>query len=133
MMTALSARLNANERLKNRGQIQYLFSESNEKVGKYPLLLLYAFAPKIDSSPVRVLFSVSKKKFSKAVDRNRLKRLMREAYRHLDFSNLVLQDTSKQLLLALVYTGKVEESQEHIRNSLSQIYDVLTQRISESN
>lgn len=131
-MTAFSASLNANARLKNRGQIQYLFSESNEKVGKYPLLLLYTFAPKLDSSPVRVLFSVSKKKFARAVDRNRIKRLMRESYRHLDFSLLCKVDSNKQLLLALVYTGKLEETQECISNSLSQIYDVLTQRFSES-
>ncbi len=131
-MTAFSASLNVHARLKNRGQIQYLFSESNEKVGKYPLLLLYTFAPKIDKSPVRVLFSVSKKKFSRAVDRNRLKRLMRESYRRLDFSLLLKSESNKQLLLALVYTGKQEETQESISNSLSQIYDVLTQRISES-
>lgn len=129
-MTAFSARLNSSERLKNRGHIQFLFSESNEKVGKYPLLLLYAFAPKKDQAPVKVLFSVSKKKFNRAVDRNRLKRLMRESYRRLDFSLFSKNDSDKQLLLALVYTGRVQESQEQLNISLSQIYDVLTQRIS---
>ncbi|MGM9806297.1 MAG: ribonuclease P protein component [Candidatus Aphodosoma sp.] len=47
---------------------------------------------------VRVLFSVPKKRFRHAVDRNRYRRLMREAYRHhqsalvdeLDRNNMVL-------------------------------------------
>lgn len=128
-MTAFSASLPSIERLKNRGHIQYLFSESNEKVGKYPLLLLYAVCPKSDDCNHKVLFSVSKKKFARAVDRNRIKRLMREAYRHLNFSQLIPKESDKLLLLAIVYTGKVIEPQDQIKKSLSQIYDVLAQRL----
>jgi ribonuclease P protein component len=131
-MTALSASLLRNERLKNRGHIKYLFSDANEKVGKYPLLLLYAFAPKKGDGGVQVLFSVSKKKFPRAVDRNRLKRLMREAYRHQLFTNLQTQSVDEQLLLAFVYTGKSFENQEIVNLALANIYDVLTQRITES-
>lgn len=129
-MTAISARLMKNERLKNLRQIQFLFSESNMKVGKHPLLLLYNLSPETSSGNVKVLFSVSKKKFSKAVDRNKIKRLMRESYRTLEFKNL---NTNKQLLIALVYTGKAIVSQEEVNKSLKSIYDVLTQRIAESN
>ncbi|MFT5511625.1 MAG: ribonuclease P protein component [Bacteroidia bacterium] len=129
-MTAITARLSKKERLKNLGQIQYLFSESNKKVGKHPLLLLYTISPDYPSGVVKVLFSVSKKKFSRAVDRNRVKRLMRESYRNLPFKRL---STDKQMLLALVYTSKTIVTQEEVNKSLKSIYDVLAQRISESN
>ncbi len=128
-MTALSARLPEKVRLKNLGFIQYLFSEANEKVGKYPLLLFYGFNASAEERGVKVMFSVSKKKYPRAVDRNRIKRLMREAYRVKGFENLVA-DKTEQLLLAFVYTGKTITPLMDIKKSIDSIYDVLTERVS---
>ncbi len=128
-MAAFSARLPKKVRLKNLGLIQYLFSGANEKVGKYPLLLFYGFNANTEERGVKVMFSVSKKKYPRAVDRNRIKRLMREAYRVRGFENLVASKT-EQLLLAFVYTGKTICSLVEIEKSIDSIYDVLTQRVS---
>jgi ribonuclease P protein component len=50
---------------------------------------------------------VSSKNFKKAVDRNRIKRLMRESYRvQKIFLHDVLKEKNKQLALFLIYTGK---------------------------
>jgi ribonuclease P protein component len=50
---------------------------------------------------------VSSKNFKKAVDRNRIKRLMRESYRlQKIFLQNVLKEKNKQLALFLIYTGK---------------------------
>ena len=75
------------------------------------------------------MFSVSKKKYPRAVDRNRIKRLMREAYRVKGFENLVA-DKTEQLLLAFVYTGKTITPLMDIKKSIDSIYDVLTERVS---
>lgn len=48
----------------------------------FPLRIVYTKLEKDDSlPPVSVLISVPKKRFHHAVDRNRMKRLVREAYR----------------------------------------------------
>ena len=55
----------------------------------------------------KVAFAVSKKNFKKAVDRNRIKRLMRESYRK---NKYLLQEycgeKEKTLAILFIYTGK---------------------------
>ncbi len=65
--------------LKSKKLIERLFKEG-EKVKGYPLLAVYTpIEP--GASTHQAGFSVSKRKFKHAVDRNLLKRRMREAYR----------------------------------------------------
>ena len=47
----------------------------------HPIKFVYIEGGNVGEYPASVAFSVSKKKFRKAVDRNLLKRRMREAYR----------------------------------------------------
>ena len=57
-------------------------------------------------SPLQAGFTVSTKNFKKAVDRNRVKRLMRESYR-LNKHTLTdtLKNTSTQMAVFFIYTG----------------------------
>lgn len=61
-------------------RINNLFTQGYAFIA-YPIRVVYLIEEKNDKIPVRVLVSVPKKKFKKAVMRNRLKRMMREAYR----------------------------------------------------
>jgi len=56
-----------------------------------------------DNAPVQVLISVPKKRFKHAVDRNRVKRQVREAFRrHKDILSQAVPDNQK-LLLAFIW------------------------------
>ena len=73
--------LGTSERLKSRKQIEVLFSEGNS-VTRFPLKIIYRIIP-IDpgETPLKFMVTVPKRRFKKAVDRNLLKRRVREAYR----------------------------------------------------
>ncbi len=79
------------ERLSHRKQIDSLFNEGLS-FGLSPFKVFYLTEEPGNDAPVKVLMTVPKKKFKRAVDRNRLRRLMREAYRlhkHILYDKIV--------------------------------------------
>lgn len=68
------------EKLKSKTQIDQLFKDG-KAITVYPLRLIYCPAEFKDGSPIKTSVSVSKRLHKKAVARNNIKRLMREAYR----------------------------------------------------
>ncbi len=98
--------LNKTERLKRRKIIEQLFGEGRA-VAAFPIRVQYKMVDELLTVPLQAGFSVSSRNFKRAVDRNRIKRLMREAYR-LQKAPLeqALQTKQRRLALFLIYTGK---------------------------
>ena len=95
--------LSKSERIYLRDEIEALF-RSREGFVSYPVRLLYLLAPRTEGeSPLKLLISVPKKRLRHAVDRNRVKRLFREAVRLRKalFAEAIPPETA--LHLALVY------------------------------
>lgn len=71
------------ERLCSRKQIDQLFAGGNASFAAFPLRAIYRVGERGEcgAAPVSVLVSVPKKRFRLAIDRNRMKRQVREAYR----------------------------------------------------
>jgi ribonuclease P protein component len=94
------------EHLCRKKLIEELFGKQSSSFGVYPLRLVYTKTATPTTAPPQVLISVSKRSFKRAVDRNRLKRLIREAYR-LNKYRLLEQPNGHQVaLLGIIFTGK---------------------------
>ena len=100
------------EKLKSRKRIEQLFSEG-KSVKAYPVIAV--FSPNEDSIVhSQVGFSVSKKRFKKAVDRNLVKRRMREAYR----LNKQILSESGTVSMMFIYVGKTIPQYAEVEKSV---------------
>ena len=117
------------EKLCSEKTISKVFSEGVSFV-KYPLRVIYLTEELSEGEePVcRVLTSVPKKRFKRAVKRNRIKRLVREAYR-LNKHILVDVNKSKRINISFVMLDDKEPTFKQIRGavvkSLERIADKL--------
>jgi ribonuclease P protein component len=68
------------EKLKSRKQIELLFAQG-KSISSFPVKVFYLPVQHTPEHPVQVGVGVSARNFKKAVDRNTIKRRMREAYR----------------------------------------------------
>jgi len=68
------------EKLKSRKQIELLFAKG-KSISAFPVKVFYLPVDHTPVHPVQVGVGVSARIFKKAVDRNTIKRRMREAYR----------------------------------------------------
>lgn len=79
----------------------------------------------LGEEPIQVLIVVSKRRVKKAVDRNRLKRQMREIYRHHQWELKTDSFTEKTLLIAMIYTGHGAEKYHDIEKD----FMILSERL----
>lgn len=89
------------EHLCGEKRITKLFTEGKAFIA-YPLRVIYLIEPKKDMETASIMVSVPKKRFKRAVKRNRLKRLMREAYR-LNKHQLIEKLNEKELQIHVAF------------------------------
>jgi ribonuclease P protein component len=106
------------ERLRSKKLIGDLFSKGNGFF-VYPFKVIYVETSEKRAFPVEVLISVPKKRIKGAVKRNRIKRLVREAYRK---NKGLLWDKMESrpstLLLGLIYVADQEMTYHEIEKKI---------------
>ena len=113
------------EKLKSRKVITSLFEHGNAEY-HFPLKLSWLSSPDYSVSGVKAGFSVPKKKFKRAVDRNMIKRKIREAYR-LNKSEFIEICKSKNISVSLffIYTSdKIVDYQKIQEVLISQLNNI---------
>lgn len=114
------------ERLCSRILMDRLFQGDNRSVSAYPIRAVFLPVEPTAQQGVSVLISVPKKRFHDAVDRNRVKRQLREAYRkhkHALISRMA--ERGEGLLIAFVYVSPQIESTEHIKKRMVRLLDKI--------
>ena len=128
--------LTKSERLTSQLVIEKLFAGGNASMAAFPLRIVFMQMKKQggentkDEPPVSILVSVPKKRFRHAVDRNRMKRLVREAYRlnkHILWD--VLEGKDYRLALAFVCITDTLPSFYAVNKSMKKALTRIAERI----
>ena len=119
------------ERLCSSTQIDRLFSEGNRQISVFPIRLVWLLMDDIEG--IKVLISAPKRNFHHAVDRNRIKRQIREFYRTGSSS---LKETvalkGKGLALAFLFNDNKLWESDKLDQRLFQAMEKLVETLSQS-
>ena len=109
------------ERLKKKKLIDQLFT-SGMSFFSYPFKVVWLLTESDHPYPVRVLISVSRRTMKRAVDRNRVKRQVREVYRHQkDKIYAFLEEKKQHALLGIIFTGNELLTHEQTSEKINQV------------
>jgi ribonuclease P protein component len=117
------------EHLYGEKRIARLFTQGDAFI-VYPLRTVYILGGSKEAEPVKVMVSVPKKRFKRAVKRNKLKRRMREAYRlnkQLLMDEVIENDL--QLHLSFNYVSNDEVDFETLDKKMKLALQKLTEII----
>jgi ribonuclease P protein component len=117
------------EKLKSKKLIEQLFTEG-QSVTAFPLRLVYLGTTFDDAVIAKTGVSVSKRHFKTAVDRNHIKRLLREVYRlnkAVYFNNLTTQHA-----FMILYIGKEKPSFAQIETRMKLLFEKFSNTFSKT-
>lgn len=108
------------EKLKSKKLIEQLFIEGKQHIN-FPLKLIALEASYDDGVKIKTMVVAPKKSFKSAVERNRIKRLLREGYRlnkHLVFNNI-----EGNYAFAILYLGKEKPDYQLVDEKMKGLLD----------
>lgn len=114
------------EHLKSKRVIERLYAEG-ESVTAYPLRAVFIEQKADEQEPTAtILISVAKKRFRHAVDRNLVKRRIREAYRTTKHKFVEsLETENKKMAVAILYIDTRHNSTEFIKKKMGKLLDSI--------
>src|ERR1043165_2837538 len=107
------------ERLKSRKQIENLFAQG-KSFSVFPIRVTYQFFPAEENNGLQIGVTASKRYFKKAVERNRIKRLLREAYRlQKEAIQTQLKNSKQRGTVFFIYTDKTIASFDVMKTAMA--------------
>ncbi|MBV7269114.1 ribonuclease P protein component [Winogradskyella luteola] len=125
----MSFKYNKKDKLKSKKLIDKLFNEG-KAITVYPLRLVYLKTDFDDGSTLKTGVSVSKKLHKTAVARNRIKRLLREAYR-LN-KPLYFNNSSTSYAFMILYLSKDGTTFDALNDSMKRVFKKFVDKTSDS-
>jgi len=119
--------LGKSERLKSRKQIEHLFNDGQRfNLSFFRIFYSIANSSDVKDAPLQAGFAAGSRNFKTAVDRNRIKRLMREAWR-LQKNELKghLAKQKRRMDVFLIYTGKELPVYSEVSSTIQKIIEKL--------
>ena len=117
------------EKLKSKKLIEKLFKDG-KTLSNFPLKLIYLKVDVPVDAKLKTGVAVPKKNFKSAVKRNRIKRLLREAYRlnkHLVFNN-----SEGNFAFLILYLGKEMPTYPEIEEGMQKILQKFLKKIDDA-
>ena len=123
--------LDKTERLYSRAMIERLFAGGNSSFPAFPLRVVYMWIePEEGKADVSILTSVPKKRFKRAVKRNRVKRQVREAYRRNKYILLdALKGKDKRLVLGFIWLDNRLHPSEEVEYKVKKLLHHIAEEI----
>ncbi len=121
--------LSKEERLSWKRYIDLLFQEGQSFIA-FPLRVIFLSADQQMPARASILVSVPKRKFKRAVKRNRIKRQVRETYRlRKDDLLRVLEDKNKYLSIAFLYVDGEEHPHAQMDKAMAKAIRMLGEKV----
>lgn len=114
------------EHLKSKSVIEQLYAKG-ASVTAYPLRAVFIEQAQEVQEPVAaILINVAKKRFRHAVDRNLIKRRIREAYRTSKHPFVeALENNGKKMAVAIIYIDNKHNSTAFIRKKMTRLLESI--------
>jgi ribonuclease P protein component len=125
----MSYTLGKEEKLKSKTVIEQLFAEGS-RVKSFPLQLIYLQKGHYSQFPIKVGFTVPKRSVKMAVNRNRIKRLMREVYRKN--KQLFAENLNEQYVFMFIYMTNEEVCLNDLEQSIIKLCDKFLLKITKN-
>lgn len=111
------------EHLKSKSVIDSLYANGTS-VTAFPLRAVFLEQPMTQEPTAAILINVAKRRFRHAVDRNLLKRRMREAYRTGKHNFIdTLENNGKKMAVAIMYIDTRPSSTEYLKKKMGRLLD----------
>lgn len=124
--------LSKKERLYGKDNIDRLFGSDSRSMSAFPIRAVYCTHEAQENTvQVRVMVSAPKKNLKHAVDRNRVKRQLRESYRRNKdcITNEANKESTKALMIAFIWMDKKTWSSQDVEKKVKNLMHRVSEKI----